>query len=118
MTRIGQELIAGLKEAVEDTKSPTLRRTERIDRVVTTPQAKDLWEAAKMTESEATEAVAKFKEAYPKAAQFASASKERFVLCRRDIGDFGTVKYCGRPIKVPNQANWCGGCAERLPIWP
>ena len=44
---------------------------------------------------------------------------EKYVLCRRQVQEIGEpVKYCARPIKKENSANWCQECGKRLPIWP
>lgn len=44
---------------------------------------------------------------------------DRFVLCRREINDFGeAARYCAKPITKKNALNWCEGCRSRLPLWP
>lgn len=49
-------------------------------------------------------------------------SKEKFVLCRRDLSEIGEPKkYCAKPINAqtkPNRLDWCDDCLKRLPIWP
>jgi hypothetical protein len=45
--------------------------------------------------------------------------KERFALCRHDVADLGQPRnYCAKPIKRPNDMNWCEECLKRLPFWP
>jgi hypothetical protein len=42
-----------------------------------------------------------------------------FVLCRRDISDFGEApRFCAKPIMTPNDSNRCPDCLARLPLWP
>ncbi len=42
-----------------------------------------------------------------------------FVLCRRDVSDFGQApKFCAKPIKTPNSSDRCDDCLARLPMWP
>jgi hypothetical protein len=43
---------------------------------------------------------------------------ERFVLCRRDVGPIGELRYCGKSIGKRNRLNWCEECRARLPYWP
>lgn len=45
-------------------------------------------------------------------------AREKFVLCRHDVGEIGERKLCGGPIRTANKMDWCAECAKRLPIWP
>jgi len=42
-----------------------------------------------------------------------------YVLCRREISDFGEPKrFCCKPIKTKSRLNWCDEDLARLPFWP
>lgn len=45
--------------------------------------------------------------------------QEGFVLCRRDIGQIGERKFCGKPLVRGTKApHWCAECSKNIPIWP
>lgn len=44
---------------------------------------------------------------------------DAFVLCRREVSDFGEPKrFCCKPIKTKHSLNWCDEDLARLPFWP
>ncbi len=44
---------------------------------------------------------------------------ERFVLCRRDLSDFGEpMRYCAKPITKANDSDFCEDHRKNFPLWP